>query len=268
MKHRSRRLHVLLPRALAGALVGLFIAVAGAQGQERWSVVTRSSLSWWQVSPHLNHLWATTCPEEPTWRPGEGRSGGWNIDRDLKTESRTGYQNVADTVHVPLYPRGAVDPDVRCSDAVSGWAVLSDTVGWKRVSGEIAVNADALMSGHDQRDAYMRRAILQTSRFREVKFRLDSVINVTRQGDTLRGTGIGTFTLRDVSQPMNAALVAWPEAGGLRVLGKIRIPARSLVPVYGVSQFALGLGVGTKIWQDLFAGVDMVLRPEGARSGN
>jgi hypothetical protein len=56
----------------------------------------------------------------------------------------------------------------------------------------------------------------------------------------------------------------WREAGGLRVTSKIRIPAKDLVPEWGLSKFALGLGIGTKIWYDLFIGADMLLRPEGA----
>jgi hypothetical protein len=267
MMAHARRLHRLLPRTLAGLLLGLLTLVASAQAQ-RWTVDVKISLAWWQVSPHLNHLWATSCPEEPTWRPGEGRSGGWNIDPEIRTKSVTGYQNVGDTVHVPLYPRPAIDLQVRCTEAVHGWAILADTVNWRTVKGEISVDPNTLLTGHDQRDAFMKRSILQTNRFREVRFTLDSVVSVTRKADTLRGTGIGTFTLREVSQPMTAELIAWPEVGGLRVLSKIRIPARQLVPVYGVSQFSLGLGVGTKIWQDLFAGVDMVLRPERVRSGN
>jgi polyisoprenoid-binding protein YceI len=264
MTLRAPFLRILLH--FAGAALLWQLTTPAAQAQGRWVVDKEFSLAWWQVSPHLNHLWATTCPEEPSWRPGEGRSGGWNIDPELKTESKTGYQNVADTIHVPLYPRTKVESE--CTESVSGWVALPDTVRWTNIRGQVAVRLEPLVSGHDQRDAFMRRSILQTTRYRDARFTLDSVIGVTRQDDTLRGTGIGTFTLREVSQPMTAQLVAWREAGGLRVLSKLRIPAKSLVPVYGVSQFALGLGVGTKIWQDLFAGVDMILRPEGAPAGN
>jgi len=37
-----------------------------------------------------------------------------------------------------------------------------------------------------------------------------------------------------------------------------------LTSVYGLSRFALGLGVTTKIWMDLFMGVDLLLRPAAA----
>lgn len=265
MTLRTPSLHALTRHTLAVALLGL-IAAGTLQAQARWVVDRKLSLSWWQVSPHLNHLWATTCPEEPSWRPGEGRSGGWKIDPKVKSKSVTGYQNVGDTINVPLYPREKIE--AQCTEAVEGWVALPDTVTWRGVRGQVSVKADALISGHDQRDAYTRRGILQTNRFRTISFTLDSVVNVTRQADTLRGIGIGQFTLREVSQPMTASLVAFPEADGLRVLAKLRIDASSLVPVYGVSQFALGLGVGTKIWQHLFGGVDMLLRPEGSPAGN
>jgi len=263
---RSRSTQNVLWRAVAAALVCFLTAVVGAQAQTRWTVDPKLSLAWWQVSPHLNHLWATSCPEEPSWRPGEGRSGGWNINKDLKTESKTGYQNVGDTIHVPLYPRKKVE--TVCTQAVHGEATLSDTVRWRGVRGKVHVSADKLISGHDQRDAYARGAVLQSNRYRTIDFTLDSVVNVTRRADTLRGTGIGHLTLHGVTNPMTAALIAWPEAGGLRVFGKFRMPSKDMVRVYGLSSYALGLGWGTKIWQDFFAGVDMVLRPEGAPAGN
>jgi hypothetical protein len=66
-------------------------------------------------------------------------------------------------------------------------------------------------------------------------------------------------------EPMKAAVRAWPEAGGLRVLAKFRMPASALVEEYGLSRFSLGLGVMTRIWYDLFMGVDLVLRPVRTR---
>ena len=257
---RSRRLRSTLQRAGVGALSYLLTGVADAQAQTRWTVDSTLSLAWWQVSPHLNHLWATSCPEEQSWRPGEQRSGGWTINQDLRTESTTGFQNVADTIHVPLYPRKKVETP--CTEAVHGQVNLPDTVTWRGAAGKIAVSADKLISGHEQRDNYARQAVLQANRYRTITFTLDRVVNVTRRADTLRGTGLGQFKLLQVTQPIVAELVAWPEAGGLRVLSRIRIPVRELVPVYGVSKFALGLGVGTRLWLDVFAGVDMVLRRE------
>jgi hypothetical protein len=63
---------------------------------------------------------------------------------------------------------------------------------------------------------------------------------------------------------MTAAIQLWPEGGGLRVLGKLRIPALKMVEGFKLSNFALGLGVGVRIWHDLFMGVDLLLRADPA----
>src|SRR6266853_2667034 len=106
MTVRSHALHRLLRHTLAAPLagLGLLTVVAAAHAQVRWTIDPKTSIAWWQMSPNLNHLWATTCPGDPSWRPGEGRSSGWNINPKLKLP-RTGYANVDDTVHVPLFPR-------------------------------------------------------------------------------------------------------------------------------------------------------------------
>jgi hypothetical protein len=257
------RLSPALRRIPAAALLCLVAVPAAAMAQARWAVVPRASLAWWQVSPNLNHLWATTCPQEPTWRPGEGRSGGWSITQGFRP-SKYGYAAVADTINVPLYPRWDAQPV--CTEAVTGFVTVADTAHWRGVQGEISVRAEALITGHEDRDAYTRGAILQTNRYPDILFIVDSVVNVTHAGDTLRGTAVGLFSLRDVVKPMTAAVQAWPEPAGLRVLAKFRVLAPELISEYGLSKFALGLGVGAHIWQHLFMGVDLVLRPEaGAR---
>jgi hypothetical protein len=184
------------------------------------------------------------------------------IDPTVRTKSKTGYQNVADTVNVPLDPR----PKVRsvCNEAVEGVVLVADTVTWRAVRGSVAVKGAELVTGESRRDSYARNAILNTDRYPQVRFTVDSLVGMTRQGDTLRGTAVGMLNLHGVTKPMTADVRAWPEAGGMRVLAKIRVKAHDLVPEYGMSKFALGLGVGTRIWQDLFMGVDMVLRPEAA----
>jgi hypothetical protein len=60
----------------------------------------------------------------------------------------------------------------------------------------------------------------------------------------------------------------WPEEGGMRVLGKLRIPAHDLIPVYGVSGLALGLGVGVRIWEHVYMGVDLMMRPSEAAASS
>jgi hypothetical protein len=211
------------------------------------------------MSPHLNHLWATTCPEEPSWRPGEGRSAGWVIGQGFKPPKH-GYAGVNDTTIVPLYPRH--EALSVCTDAVSGQILVADTAQWQGVRGEVTVRAEALITGEERRDAFTRQSILQTDRYPEIRFTIDSVVNVTRQADTLRGSAVGVFYLHGVRKPMAVAVRAWPELGGLRVVGKFRVPAQSLTEEFGLSRFALGLGVTTRIWYDLFMGVDVILRPQ------
>jgi len=240
---------------MAAALLRLLTAEVEAPAQATWTVDPKASLAWWQMSPNLNHLWATTCPEDPSWRAGEGRSGGWSMS-GLATSK--GSAGIPDTVNVPLYPRW--EARSICSEGVKGQVRAADTVAWRGVRGDVVVSADALISGAEGRDTYTRQAILQTNRWSEIRFRLDSLVDVTRQADTLHGTAVGVFTLRDVAKPMTAAVRAWPEAGGLRVLAKFRVMASSLVPEWGLPKFALGLGVGLNIFQDLFMGVDLVLR--------
>jgi hypothetical protein len=232
------------------------IAVADARAQGAWTVDRKASLAWWQVSPHLNHLWATTCPQEPSWYPGEGRSSGFGI-RPLPTKS--GYASVPDTVHVPLYPRYQVG--VACSEAVAGRVRLPDTVTWRGARGEVTVRADALVTGEAMRDVMMHQ-VMETTVFPEIQFTLDSLVGLTKHADTLSGSAVGTLTVRGVQQPATAAVKAFREAGGMRVLAKWHIPAATLqvdlIPRLG----RLGLGVNTLIWKDFFMGADLVFRPE------
>jgi len=246
-------------------LAGLVAVGAGARAQSRWTVDPKLSLAWWQMSPHLNHLWATTCPEEPSWRPGEGRSAGWVINKELRTVysgGTTGDQNVADTINVPLYPRAKVE--TVCTEAVEGQVLIGDTTAWQSVRGVVAVKGASLVTGEHRRDAYAKDAVLQVSRYPAIRFAIDSLVNLTRQADTLYGKAVGVFTVHGVAKPMTAVVRSWPEAGGRRVLAKFRIPVKDLTREYGFSKFALGLGVGTKIWQDVFMGVDVLMRPEAA----
>lgn len=250
---------MLHARTPAAALVGLLTvaAAAAAQAQTRWTVDSKSSLAWWQMSPNLNHLWATTCPEEPSWRPGENRSGGWHIDPKLKLPG-TGYGNVEDTVHVPLFPRPEAQP--LCSEAVAGEVLLPDTVTWRGAHGVVRVKAEALITGQAMRDVMMHH-LLQTWQFSEITFTLDSLVDLARRADTLAGSAIGTLTIRAVRTPVIAAVKAFPGAGGVRVLAKWRVPAWMLLDLTP-SIHSLGLGVNTWLWKDLFMGADLVFHPE------
>ena len=251
-------LHKLIRCTLTVALVGPLGAVADAQAHIVWTVDRKASLAWWQVNPHFNQLWATTCPAEPSWRPGEGRSPGWNINPKLRAP-KTGDAGVSDTVHVPLYPRDTVRSV--CREAVEGRLLLPDAVKWRGARGEVMVRADSLVTGESMRDAYARKSVLQTALHRVIRFTLDSLVDVTRQADTIRGTAVGVVSIHGVDKPLNAAVRAWPEAGGTRVLARLRIPASLLWHEFGMSGIAL-FGVSTRLWKDFFMGVDLLLRPE------
>src|SRR5439155_13431959 len=205
-------------RTLVAAGAGLLAAAAALPAQTHWTIDPKTSLAWWQVSPHLNHLWATTCPQEPTWYPGEGRSSGFNI---RPPPPKSGYANTPDTVHVPLYPRyrvGAV-----CSEAVAGHVLLPDTVKWRGARGQVTVRADALVTGEAMRDVMMHQA-LETARFPDIRFTLDSLVGLIRQVDTLFCSAVGTLTVRGVQQPTTAAVKAFPEAGGIGALAQQGTP--------------------------------------------
>jgi hypothetical protein len=241
-------------------LVSLMLAgPAAAPAQMRWTVDSKSSLAWWQMSPNLNHLWATTCPGDSSWRPGEGRSSGWYINPKLKLP-RTGYANVDDTVHVPLYPRIRVHPS--CVEAIKGEVVAPDTVNWRGVLATVSVKGEALVTGEQMRDLLMHQ-VMQTGQFQDIYFSLDSVTNMTKQGDTLHAKAIGVLTFRDAKYPVVAVVQAFHDRGGMRVVGKWRAPARTLLEMTPKLHY-LGLGVNTNIWHDFFMGFDIVFRPEPA----
>jgi hypothetical protein len=230
---------------------------AAAHAQTRWVVDARTSLAWWQVSPNLNHLWATTCPGDSSWRPGEGRSSGWYINPKLKLP-RTGYANVDDTVHVPLYPRERVYP--MCVEAVKGEVVAPDTISWRGVLGSVSVKGEALVTGEAMRDVLMHQ-VMQTGQFPEIYFSLDSLTNLTRRGDTLHAKAIGVLTFRDQKYPVVAVVKSFHDAGRMRVTGKWRYRAHDLIDMAPKLHY-LGLGVNTNIWHDFFMGFDILFRPE------
>ena len=230
---------------------------------------SKSSLAWWQVDPHLNHLWATTCPAEPSWQPGEGRSSGWTVysPGDPETDK---WDARSDTIHVPLYPRRTVRP--LCTEAVQGHLVVPDPVTGRGAMGEVIIKADSLVMGEERRAKYARDVALQTMLYPEIRFRLDSVVNVSRQADTLTGTAVGVLSLHGLEKTVSAAVKIYPdsEAGGTRVLAKIRVPAREFVSDFwpGCLVFRaclFGLGVRMNIWKHFFFGADLLLRPEDPR---
>ena len=255
---RSGSLPTLLAHGFAAALVGFLPAVPTAHAQMRWTVDPKTSLVWWQMSPHLNHLWSTTCPEDPAWRPGENRSSGWKINPNLKLPW-IGFANVDDTVNVPLFPRDEVEPV--CGEAVQGEVLLPDTVTWRGATADVRVRAEVLITGEQMRDVLMHQ-IMETKRFPEIEFTLDSLVGVTREADGLAGSAVGTLTVRGVHKAIVAAVRAFPDAGGMRVLAKWSFPANLLLHQFLPRLHLLGLGANTNLWHDFFMGADLVFRAE------
>jgi polyisoprenoid-binding protein YceI len=262
---RSHSFHTLRRRTAAAALLCLLTALGNAQAQT-WTVDPKASLAWWQIDPHLNHLWGTTCPQEPSWRPGEGRSGGWSTEEAMNAKTLSkGFSAVSDTTHVPLYPRRRVR--FVCSEAIQGQIIVPDTVKWHGTHGQFVIKAKELVTGEGMRDTYERDAVLGVSTYPDIKVTLDSLVDPSRRGDTLRATAVGTWELRGVTKPFSTPFKAFHEAGGTRVLGKFGIPVKMLVTDFGVYKRSLGLGVMMGIWKTLFMGVDLLVRSESQQIG-
>jgi hypothetical protein len=239
-------------------LASLHVHAVAAAAQTRWTIESNSSLAWFQIVPHLNHLWSTTCPGDPSWRPGEGRSAGWSINPALPELS---YADTPDTVHIPVYPRYRVRHV--CAEALHGEISVADTAHWEGVRGVVAVRADALVTGESWRDETLHNVVLQTQRFPEVVFSIDSLVGLTKVGDTLVGRAVGTFTVKGIATPTIAEVRALPDSGGMRVLAKWRIPADDITKI-SPSLHTIGLGLNLKIWKYLYMGADFVMRPVGA----
>jgi hypothetical protein len=249
------------PVASVVALIAAAPTVLDAQ--RAWRVDRKESLAWWQMSPHFASLWGTTCPGDPSWEAGEGGSSDWPPTRVRRRQGFTPEK--ADTFHVPLYPRLTAEP--LCREAVTGHIERPDTSGWSAIHGEVVVAMDSVEMGSTMRDRFAYSTVFQTGRYPTVGYRIDSLMDLSNEGDTLVGTVSGVVTIRGVNLPLPAALQAWPDSGGMRVRAKLRLPAHLLEDDFGVSRIALSLGVGANLWEDLFMGVDLILRPE-APGGN
>lgn len=240
---------------LALALLGAGGVTPIAAQSRKFAVESKTSLAWWQMNPHYEHLWATTCPADPSWQPGEGRDPGQYTD--YSTRPVTVPAAHADD-RIPLFPRYRVRPV--CREAVRGEITVQDTVRWTGVQGTVRVTADSLFTGLQMRDTYERRAVLETSRYPEIVFKIDSLVDV-RRGDTIHAVAVGTFTVHGVDKPMRAPVLAWYDPAGLRVRAQFQIPAQDLTEEYMMSKWALMMGVQLKRWKTLNVGVDLILRP-------
>ena len=232
----------------AGLLVMMLaLGSTGLPAQVHFALDPQSSLAWWQIRPHFRHLWATTCPQERSWRAGELFSPGFIPKFSLED----------DTI-VPLYPRNLAKRV--CTPAVHGDIVVADTTRWQGVHGLVVIQADDLVTGLNFRDTYARERILETVVYPEIRFRIDSLINVQR-GDTLRADAVGILELHGIRRAWTVPIKAWHEPLGLRVTGQFEFPAPDLTDVYRLSHYALALGVRTAIWKEFFLGIDAVLVP-------
>ncbi len=263
-KHAGWRVGSMIHFAGGGFLLAL-AGVARAQSTQsgsadvrHYTVDPQTSLVWWQVNPHMKHLWATTCPLDPSWLPGEGRSSGMGVDEhmfDFPPE---------DTVHIPLLQRIRVRPV--CSEAVHGELMTPDTATWAETQGRIVVDAAALVSGEKQRDEFTRSSVLETDKYPQIVFNIDEIMDVKHAGDTTAALAVGELMLHGKSTPIAVHLLSWHENGMLRVRGRWYMTANELWSKYGISKQAMALGVGMGIWKQLWMGFDLVLRPEPVNS--
>jgi hypothetical protein len=235
--------------------VAAYTTLPAQDAATRLVVEGKTSLAWWQMNPHYEHLWATTCPADPSWQPGEGRDPGQYTD--YATRPKTIAAGRIDP-RVPLFPRYRVRPV--CREALRGEVTIQDTVRWRGVRGSVRVTADSLFTGLEMRDLYEKRVVLETRRYPDLTFTIDSLVDV-QQGDTIRAVAVGTFEAHGVARPTRAAVTAWRDPAGFRVRAQFDIPARALTDEFAMSKWALSMGVGMKRWKTLHVGVDVVLRP-------
>jgi hypothetical protein len=222
--------------------------------QTRFRAVSNESLAWWQLNPHLNHLWATTCMEDPAWRPGEGVSLGQAGAYVRSLQKRFGYAALMDTI-VPLYPRRRVRPV--CSPGVTAEITVGDTVRWQQVRGRIEIDAKSINTGLRMRDNFLH-GLIETDRFKSITFQIDSLVSV-QPGDTIKAVAVGVLGIHGSTQQMRIPIKAYREGSGLRVVGQTMQPASVITDVWGLSKMKLGLGVGLNLWKEIHMGLDVVL---------
>lgn len=220
----------------------------------RFTIEPATSMAWWQIDPNYGHLWATTCPDDPSWQPGDSRSSNGRVNP--KTRKVTLASHHSDP-RIPLYPRGDVNPV--CRRAVSGTITVVDPASWRGVRGEVRVLGDSLMTGLTLRDKFARKSVLETHKYREIKFTIDSLTNV-QAGDTITAVAVGTFELHGEQRPMQAPVKAWREAGGMRVLSTFSFPAPDLTGEFSMSRMALGMGVTLGRWKTVHVGIDVIMQ--------
>jgi hypothetical protein len=245
-----------LTRAIVLPCVLLCAEGAGAQSFIRYEIDVRSSLAWWQIDPNYGHLWASTCPDDPNWQAGEGRSPGARVD--FKTQKKHVASASKSRLRlVPMYPR--LDVHEVCRPAVRGGIIATDTSRWSGVRGEVMILPDSLDTGLEMRTVYARKAIFETHKYRQIRFVLDS-LSAVQPGDTIRAMAHGTMELHGVHTPIMAPVKAWRVPQGLRVQTQFEFPAEDLTDVYQMSRMALEMGTALGRWNTVYMGVDVILR--------
>jgi hypothetical protein len=246
--------------ATFGSAMILSLLVAGAaEAQHRLTVDAKTSLAWWQIDPNYGHLWATTCPDDLSWQPGEARSAGGNINVKSRKKTLPSASSSREKT-VPLYPR--VEVAAVCRPAVRGSITTTDMSSWKGTKGEIRILPDSLITGNDMRDKFARKSVFETSKYREIRFQIDSLTNI-QPGDTVRATAVGMLELHGTRLPATAPVKAWREANGVRVQTQMEFPANQLTSVYNFSKMALGMGVTLGRWKTVYMGIDAILVQDG-----
>jgi len=259
---RARSRFVVHPRTW---FLGLLLSIGGLEPGQAQSVTytidpTRS-LAWWQIDPHFGHLWATTCPNDRSWQPGEGHSGKYNIN--YKSRPKYRLTKEAET-RVPLFPRDTVREN--CGRAVKGSFTAANASRLASLKGSVAVLADSIVNGSDVRDNFAYKYIYSTAKYPTIRFAIDSVTSVAFAADTINAIAVGTFSFRGVDKPTRVQVQGIREGSTMRVRGMFAMPATELRERYSLPPIALGLGLGMKLWDTLFMGFDLIMNEQPAGS--
>jgi hypothetical protein len=229
----------------------------------QYAVDQSRSLVWWQLDPHYGHLWATTCPRDPSWQPGEGYSAGYAINYKNRPKYRLTKESES---RLPLFPRDTVRAN--CRRAVTGSFTASAAAIFRGLKGSITVEPDSITNGSDIRDRFAEKYVYSSAKYPYLKFTIDSLTSVATTGDTITAIAVGNFEMRGILRPTRVQVQGVREASGLRVRGMFAMPAKELRERYDVSKIALGLGVGMKLWETLFMGFDLVFTEQPAKASN
>jgi polyisoprenoid-binding protein YceI len=154
-----------------------------------------------------------------------------------------------------------------CREAVRGEVTAADARTWREARGTVTVIVDSITMGANMRDKFMHGTILHSGRYPELRFTLDSLVHVA-QGDTLHALAWGIFDVHGTQDTVIAPIVVTKEGEGIRVQAKFGVAAKSMIDKYGMSRWALSLGVVLKRWNTLNMGVDLYMKPASVASGN